>query len=155
MSFAVYVLDWVGALKGKGVWVRMYWYEAAGAYRDVVDGAGLPIARRRDGWSFLVADPGDVGVLDRIMLDGEIVLERMAGRLVDAARMMRACDATEDLGPRTVAVHAHLEALMGDGAGGDPDEAICARMGMDAATWRAVGAAQAAMAASRPRTCDD
>lgn len=80
MSFAVYVLDWVGALKGKGVWVRMYWHEAADAY---------------------------------------------------------------------------LEALMGDGAGGDPDEAICARMGMDAATWRAVGAAQAAMAASRPRTCDD
>lgn len=39
MSFAVYVLDWVGALKGKGVWVRMYWYEAADAYRDVVDGA--------------------------------------------------------------------------------------------------------------------
>lgn len=155
MSFAVYVLDWVGALMGKGVWVRMYWHEAADAYRDVVDGAGLPIARRRDGWSFLVADPGDVGVLDRLMLDGEIVLERMAGRLVDAARMMRACDAAEDLGPRTVAVHAHLEALMGDGAGGDPDEAICARMGMDAATWRAVGAAQAAMVASRPRTCDD
>lgn len=44
MSFAVYVIDWVGALKGKGVWVRMYWYEAADAYRDVVDGAGLPVA---------------------------------------------------------------------------------------------------------------
>lgn len=152
MSFAVYVLDWVGALKGKSVWVRMYWYEAAGAYRDVVDGAGLPIARRRDGWSFLVADPGDVDVLDRLTLDGEIVLERMAGRLVDAARMMRAYDAAEDLGPRTVAAHAHLEALMGDGAEGDPDEAICSRMGMDAATWRAVDAAQAA---SRFRTCDD
>ena len=49
MSFAVYVLDWAGALMGKGVWVRMYWHEAADAYRDVVDGAGLPIARRRDG----------------------------------------------------------------------------------------------------------
>lgn len=121
MSFAVYVLDWVGALKGKGVWVRMYWYEAEDAYRDVVDGAGLPIA----------------------------------GRLVDAARMMRAYDAAEDLGPRTVSAHAHLEALMGDGAEDDPDEAICSRMGMDAATWRAVDAAQAAMGASRPRTCDD
>lgn len=152
MSFAVYVLDWAGALMGKGVWVRMYWHEAADAYRDVVDGAGLPIARRRDGWSFLVADPSDVDVLDRLTLDGEIVLERMTGRLVDAARMMRAYDAAEDLGPRTVAAHAHLEALMDDGAEGDPDEAICARMGMDAATWRAVDAAQAA---SRPRTCDD
>lgn len=100
MSFAVYVLDWVGALKGKGVWVRMYWYEAADAYRDVVDGAGLPIARRRDGWSFLVADPGDADVFDRLTFGGEIVLERMAGRLVDAARMMRTYDAAEDLGPR-------------------------------------------------------
>lgn len=151
MSFAVYVLDWAGALMGKGVWVRMYWHEAADTYRDVVDGAGLPIARRRDGWSFLVADPGDVDVLDRLTLDGEIVLERMGGRLVDAARMMRTY-AAEDFGPRTVAAHAHLEALMGDGAEGDPDEAICSRMGMDAATWRAVDAAQAA---SRSRTCDD
>lgn len=108
MSFAVYVLDWAGALMGKGVWVRMYWHEAADAYRVVVDGAGLPIARRRDGWSFLVADPGDVDVLDRLTLGGEIVLERMAGRLVDAARMMRTYDAAEDLGPRTVAAHAHL-----------------------------------------------
>ena len=147
MSFAVYVLDWAGALMGKGVWVRMHWHEAADAYRDVVDGAGLPIARRRDGWSFLVADPGDVDVLDRLTFDGEIVLERMAGRLVDAARMMRTYAAAEDLGPRTVAAHAHLEALMGD-----PDELICSRMGMDAATWRAVDAAQAA---SRSRTCDD
>lgn len=147
MSFAVYVLDWVGALKGKGVWVRMYWYEAADAYRDVVDGAGLPIARRRDGWSFLVADPGAADVLDWFTFDGEIVLERMAGRLVDAVRMMRAYNAAEDLGPRTVAAHAHLEALMGDS-----DEAICSRMGMDAATWRVVDSAQAA---SRPRTCDD
>lgn len=152
MPFAVYVLDWAGALMGKGVWVRMYWHEAADAYRDVVDGAGLPTARRRDGWSFLVADPGDVDVLDRLTLDGEIVLERMAGRLVDAARIMRAYDAAEDLGPRTVAAHAHLEAFMGDGAEGDPDEAICSRMDMDAATWRAVDAAQAA---SRFRTCDD
>lgn len=155
MSFAVYVLDWAGALMGKGVWVRMHWHEAADAYRDVVDGAGLPIARRRDGWSFLVADPGDVDVLDRLTFDGEIVLERMAGRLVDAARMMRTYDAAEGLGPRTVAAHAHLEALMGDGAEGDLDEVTCSRMGMDAATWRTIDAAQAAMAASRSRTCDE
>ena len=69
--------------------------------------------------------------------------------------MMRAYDAAEDLGPRTVAAHAHLEALMGDGAEGDPDEAICSRMGMDAATWRTIGAAQSAQVASRFRTCDD
>ena len=47
MSFAVYVLDWAGALMGKGVWVRMHWHEAADAYRDVVDGAGLPIGQKR------------------------------------------------------------------------------------------------------------
>lgn len=99
MSFAVYVLDWAGALMGKGVWVRMHWHEAADAYRAVDD--------------------------------------------------------VEGLGPRTVAAHAHLEALMGDGAEGDLDEVICSRMGMDAATWRTIDAAQAAMAASRSRTCDE
>lgn len=144
-----YVLDWTGALNGGGVWVRMYWHETADAYRDVLDDAGLPVARRRDGWSFLVADAGDVGVLDRLTLDGEIVLERIAGSLVDAARLMRAYDAAEDLGPRAVSAHAYLEALVGDGSEGDPEDAICSSMGMDAKAWRAIEGTQAALAASR------
>lgn len=150
-----YVLDWAGALKGEGVWVRMYWHEAADSYRDVLDAAGLPVARRRDGWSFLIADPEDVTALERLTLDGEIVLERMAGHLVDSARLMRAYDAAEDLGPRAVSAHAYLEAFVGDGSDGDPEDEICSLMGMDAETWREIDALQAAMAVLRPQARDD
>lgn len=146
-----YALDWSGALAGGGIWMRAYWHETADEYRGVVDGAGLPVARRRDGWSFLLADAGDVAMLERLTLDGEIVLERMAGALVDASLLMRAYDAADDLGPRAVSARSYLEAVFGDGCGGDPEEEICRRMGMSAETWRAIEAAQAAITASRVR----
>ncbi|ACV22918.1 Uncharacterised protein [Slackia heliotrinireducens] len=143
-----YVLDWSGALSGGGIWMRAYWHETADEYRGVVDDAGLPVARRRDGWSFLMADAGDVAMLERLTLDGEIVLERIAGALVDAAALMRAYDAADDLGPRAVSAHRYLEALQGDGCAGDPEDEICRRMGMTFETWREIEAAQTAIAAS-------
>ena len=144
-----YTLDWSGALSGGGIWMRAYWHETADEYRGVVDDAGLPVARRRDGWSFLLADAGDVATLERLTLDGEIVLERIAGALVDASALMRAYDAADDLGPRAVSAHTYLEALHGDGGAGDPEEEICRRMGMTFETWRKIEGAQAAIAASR------
>ena len=144
-----YALDWSGAFSGGGIWMRAYWHETADEYRGVVDDTGLPVARRRDGWSFLLADAGDVSILERLTLDGEILLERMGGALVDAATLMRAYDAADDLGPRAVSAHAYLEALLGDGVAGDPEEEICRRMGMTAEAWREIEAAQAAIAASR------
>lgn len=143
-----YVLDWSGALSGGGIWMRAYWHETADEYRGVVDDAGLPVARRRDGWSFLMADAGDVAMLERLTLDGEIVLERIAGALVDAAALMRAYDAADDLGPRAVSAHRYLEALQGDGGAGDPEDEICRRMGMTFETWREIEVAQTAIAAS-------
>lgn len=144
-----YALDCSAALAGGGIWMRAYWHETADEYRSVVDDAGLPVARRRDGWSFLLADAGDVAMLERLTLDGEIVLERIDGALVDASVLMRAYDAADDLGPRAVSAHAYLEALLGDGGTGDPEEEICRRMGMTVETWREIEAAQAAIAASR------
>ena len=143
-----YVLDWSGALSGGGIWMRAYWHETADEYRGVVDDAGLPVARRRDGWSFLMADAGYVAMLERLTLDGEIVLERIAGALVDAAALMRAYDAADDLGPRAVSAHRYLEALQGDGGAGDPEDEICRCMGMTFETWREIEAAQTAIAAS-------
>lgn len=150
-----YALDWSGALSGGGIWMRAYWHETADEYRGVVDDAGLPVARRRDGWSFLLADAGDVAILERLTLDGEIVLERIAGALVDAAVLMRAYDAADDLGPRAVSAHRYLEALQGDGGTGDPEEEICRSMGMSAETWREIEVVQAAIAASRIREGED
>ena len=59
-----YALDASPALEGGSVWLRAYWHETAEPYRKVKDEAGLPIARRRDGWSFLIANARDVTVIE-------------------------------------------------------------------------------------------
>jgi hypothetical protein len=144
-----YALDVSPALKGQSILLRAFWHESAESYRDVTDDDGLPIARRRDGWSFLLADPIDIADLCRLTVDGELVLERMGKKLVDAAALMRVYDEAEDLGPRAVAAHAYLEALMGDFGFENPEDVICWKMGMSSKCYQSVEAVQASMSASR------
>ncbi len=89
---ANYTLD-LSDLAGDSLWLRSYYHEAADAYREEPGPAGLPVARRRDRWSFLIADADDLERLNRLTVDGETVLIRMAGELVDAASLSWACDA--------------------------------------------------------------
>ena len=150
-----YALDISPALEGGSIWLRAFWHESAESYREIKDGAGLPVARRRDGWSFLIADAQDVAALERLTVDGEVVLARMAGELIDAAALMRVYDEAEDLGPRAVAAHAYLEALVGDSGEGDPESGICSKMGMGRKCFRSIDAAQASIAAQRAGNGED
>ena len=150
-----YVLDISPALSGGDIWLRAYWHETAESYRGTVDDAGLPIARRRDGWSFLIADIQDVAALERLTVDGEPALVRMAGALVDAAALMRAYDEADDLGPRAVSAHTCLEAMVGDSGDGDPETEICRKMGMTVRCYRSVEAAQASIASTRAGNGED
>lgn len=142
-------------MEGGSVWLRAYWHESAESYREIKDDAGLPVARRRDGWSFLIADAQDIAALERLTVDGEVVLARMAVELVDAAALMRAYDEAEVLGPRTVAAHAYLEALVGDSGVGDSESGICHKMGMGRNCYRTIDALQASIAAQRAGNGDD
>ena len=45
------------------------------------------MARRRDGWSFLLADAEDIQRINRVTVDGETVLVQMAGELVDVSAL--------------------------------------------------------------------
>lgn len=89
---ANYTLDF-SDLAGDCLWLRSYYHEAADAYREEPGPAGLPVARRRDGWSFLIADADDLERLNRLTVDGETVLVRVAGELVDATALSWAYDA--------------------------------------------------------------
>ena len=64
-----YTLDF-SDLARDSLWLRSYYHEAADAYREEPGPAGLPVARRRDGWSFLVADSDDLERLNRLTVDG-------------------------------------------------------------------------------------
>ena len=78
-----YTLD-LADVNGESLWLCSYYYEAADAYKEEPGPKGLPVARRRDGWSFLIADAEDMQRLNRVTVDGETVLVQIAGEFVDA-----------------------------------------------------------------------
>lgn len=81
-----YTID-LADVGGESLWLCSYYYEAAEAYKEELGPKELPVARRRDGWSFLIADADDLQSLNRVTLDGETVLIQIAGELVDASAL--------------------------------------------------------------------
>ena len=67
------------------------------------------MARRRDGWSFLLADAEDMQRLNRVTLDGETVLAQMAGELVDASALSWASEVADVLTPQLIQFQRLLE----------------------------------------------
>lgn len=101
-----YTLD-LADVNGESLWLCSYYYEAAQAYKDEPGPKGLPVARRRDGWSFLVADANDMQRLNRVTMDGETVLVQIEGELVDAAALAWACDVAEEYKPKIMLAYRH------------------------------------------------
>ncbi len=103
-----YTLD-LSDVNGESLWLCSYYYEAAQAYKDEKGPKGLPVARRRDGWSFLLADVEDMQRLNRVTVDGETVLVQIAGELVDASVLSWACEVSDVLAPQIAQFHRLLE----------------------------------------------
>lgn len=103
-----YTLD-LADVNGESLWLCSYYYEATEAYREEPGPKGLPVARRRDGWSFLIADADDLQRLNRVTLDGETVLIQIAGELVDATTLAWASE-VEAFGSRIAQFPRLLEA---------------------------------------------
>lgn len=105
-----YTLD-LADVNGESLWLCSYYYEVADAYKDEPGPKGLPVARRRDGWSFLIADADDLQRLNRVTLDGETVLIQIAGELVDAASLAWAFDCAEEYPYKAMAGHRFLSSI--------------------------------------------
>lgn len=108
-----YTLD-LADVNGESLWLCSYYYEAAQAYKDEAGPKGLPVARRRDGWSFLVADAEDMKRLNRVTVDGETVLAQIAGELVDVSALSRASEVADALAPQIVQFQHLLDATDAD-----------------------------------------
>lgn len=106
-----YALD-LSDVNGESLWLCSYHYEAAQTYKDEKGPKDLPVARRRDGWSFLLADAEDMQRLNRVTLDGETVLAQMAGELVDASALAWASEMADTLAPQ-IAQFNHLLEIIG------------------------------------------
>lgn len=103
-----YALD-LSDVNGESLWLCSYYYEAAQAYKDEKGPKDLPVARRRDGWSFLLADAEDMERLNRVTVDGETVLVQIAGELVDVSALSWASEVADVLVPQIVQFQRLLE----------------------------------------------
>lgn len=125
-----YTLD-LADVNGESLWLRSYYYESAEAYKSEPGPKGLPVARRRDGWSFLIADADDLQRLNRVTVDGETVLIQVAGEVVDMATLSFAYDVAESYGPMASIAYRHLVAQAESGESG---WSVFEKMGMAAST---------------------
>jgi len=104
-----YTLD-LSDVNGESLWLCSYYCEAAQAYKDEKGPKDLPVARRRDGWSFLLADAEDMQRINRVTVDGETILAQIAGELVDVSALSWACDVADVFGPQVEEAHNLLAA---------------------------------------------
>lgn len=128
-----YTLD-LADVDGESLWLRSYYYEAAAAYKEEPGPTGLPVARRRDGWSFLVADAEDLQRLNRLTLDGETALIRVSGELIDATALKWAFDIAEEYVPMAIRAHKWL-ASRADCETHASESAICASFGFSSGLY--------------------
>ena len=117
--------NWSLEIGGEGpLLLNLYWYPNAS---EEAGPAGLPIAFRQDGWSFVIADEH----LLKVTVDGEAVLLRAGGGFVDCCRFDHAVELADHFVPRGSRALAFLEGMRCDWAGGDPDEELARVLGMD------------------------
>lgn len=128
-----YTLD-LADVNGESLWLCSYYYEAADAYKEELGPKGLPVARRRDGWSFLIADAGDLQRLNRLTLDGETVLMQAAGELIDVAALNWAYTLTTEYPIRSSEAYDGLSKI--DNSICNDEERRCSLMGMCLDTYR-------------------
>ena len=93
------------------LWLRSYYYEAADVYKNETGPVHLPVARRRDGWSFLIADADDLQEIHRITLDGETVLVSVMDELIDTTALNWAWDLIKEYAPKAIVAHQVFTAI--------------------------------------------
>lgn len=112
-------------LGARRLWLNLYYYEVADTYREDTGPCGLPVARRRDGWSFLLVDDDDIDGLTKVMADGQVVVFRQGDCLIDGIAYDYASDIACELNPQSVRTHDYLARVLGP----ENEQVICERMG--------------------------
>lgn len=74
-----------------GLWLMVHRYDASEAYAKDVPSTETPVARRKRGWRFLLAEAAELDAIECVSIDGDAVLMRIAGELVDMVRFEQMC----------------------------------------------------------------
>lgn len=70
-------------MEGSGLWAAAHSYRADDSFKGDGDTDGVPVARRTKGWRFLLASAKELGRVELVVVDGEAILKRVCGELVD------------------------------------------------------------------------
>ena len=116
--------------EGEAIWLSCYYYETTEEYKNTVGPKGLPVARRRDGWSFLLVDSEDMKTLDRLTVDDEVLVARIGEELADVGAVRRAFEAAGEIIPMVQTAHRFAFSQLKDRPGADAVHEACERIGV-------------------------
>lgn len=70
-------------MEGSGLWAAAHSYRTDGSFKGDGGTDGVPVARRTKGWRFLLASAKELNHVELVVVDGEAILKRVCGELVD------------------------------------------------------------------------
>ncbi len=73
----------------KGLWLAAHHYDVDPSGTEECPDDETPVARRRRGWRFLLAEASELDELEWVAVDGELALARVLGEMVDVGQLMR------------------------------------------------------------------
>lgn len=111
-------------MEGSGLWAAAHSYRIDESFKGDASGDEAPVARRTKGWRFLLASAKELDHVELVVVDGEAILKRVCGELVD----LQAFDekAYECIGASSKGLHERIVELRTYLArtSGDADPAI-------------------------------
>ena len=132
----------VKSIKGEQtIWMSMSWYEAVSIDETAVY-AGLPIARVREGWSFVLVDIDEYPELGRVVIDGRTALIRQGEHLMECVSLDLAEDRAFTVNPKAMETYGYYSAS--DNAA-DPKlahELLCKRLGINESIYETISIAE-------------
>lgn len=76
-------------LGNTGLWLAAHHYDVNPSGAESCPDDETPVARRRRGWRFLLAEASEIDELESVAVDGEVALVRVLGEMVDVEQLMR------------------------------------------------------------------
>lgn len=92
-----------------GLWVAAHSYQADKSVRQ--EEGSIPVARRKRGWRFLLATAEELEHVELVVVDGEAIIKRVLGELVDLQAFDEA--AYECTGSSSKGLHERIADLHG------------------------------------------
>lgn len=71
------------------MWLAAHHYDVDPSGTEECPDDETPVARRRRGWRFLLAEASELDELEWVAVDGELALARVLGEMVDVGQLMR------------------------------------------------------------------